>query len=116
MKLMCRAVNMTLASLDADTELVEPLASHLESCLRCQAEAARYRSLQRSLVGLSNQIETAPAGFAADVETQITKSGGTVSLRTPVRFGRLVGAAGAVAAAAAGTVAMVRWMRTRSAA
>ena len=114
MKLTCRAVSVRLPLLGVDTGLVEPLASHLESCLRCQAEAARYRSLQRSLAGLSNEIERAPTGLAAAVETQIT-SGGTVSTLTPVRLVRLVGAAGAVVAAA-GTVAMVRWIRARSAA
>ncbi len=114
MKLTCRSASMRLPSLGGESGLAEPLASHLEWCLRCQAEAARYRSLQRSLAGLSNEIERAPAGFAAAVETQIT-SDGTVSNPSPARLLRVVGAAGAVVAAA-GTVAMVRWMRTRSAA
>jgi hypothetical protein len=114
MKLACRAVRMRLPSLDADTGVVEPFASHVESCLRCQVEMTRYRSLQRSLAGLATQVETAPDGIVAYVEARLATE--DVSLdRPPARLGRLAGAAGAVVAAA-GTVAMVKWMRARSAA
>lgn len=112
--LMCKAVRFRLPSLDDPARLADPLAAHTNACLSCQAEAARFRRLQRSLAGLSDRVEVAPEGLAAAVESRLSGSESAAS-RVPEIMTRVAATAGAVAAAA-GTVAMVRWMRARSAA
>jgi anti-sigma factor RsiW len=114
MTLTCRAARLRLPSIDDPAEYVGPLAVHMSSCLVCQAEAARYRGLQRSLGGLSDLVQTAPSGLVASVEARLSESE-SASTPVSVRAARAAAAAGAVMAAA-GTVAMVRWMRARSAA
>lgn len=114
MSLTCRLVRLQLPSVDEPEDLDGPLAGHVGSCLRCQAEVSRYRRLHRSLGILSDEVVVAPDGFRAGVEARL--AGGEPGWASaPVRAARVAAAAGAVVAAA-GTVAMVRWMRTRSAA
>ena len=114
MTMTCKAVRVQLPSLD-DPELpTGPLAAHVGSCLRCQAEVARYRRLHRSLGRLAEHVEVAPDGLVADVESRLSDGDAVVDVSSP-SVPRVAAAAGAVVAAA-GTVAMVRWMRTRSAA
>lgn len=110
----CRAVRALLPSLDDPDTLRGPPAAHLGVCLRCQAEAARYRRLRRSLAALPERVEQAPAGLVGEVAQRLGEADPEAS-NAPVRAARVAAAAGAVVAAA-GTVAMVRWMRARSAA
>lgn len=110
----CRAVRAILPSLDDPRALRGPSAAHLGVCLRCQAEAARYRRLRRSLAVISRRTETAPAGLVGAVAQRLTEADAQAP-EAPARAARVVATAGAVVAAA-GTVAMVRWMRARSAA
>ena len=112
MRLTCRAVRLQLPLVDESQALAEPLASHVATCLRCQAESARYRSLHRSLAGLGDQTVAAPEGFVAEVSA-LMHDPGFVVVPSQTRTARVVAAAGAVVAAA-GTVAMVRWLRTRA--
>ena len=114
MTLTCRAVRLQLPLVDPDKGLAEPLASHVSLCLACQAESARYNRLLRTLAGIADHIEGAPPGFAAGVEARLMR-GDSGAVTASVRLARMAAAAGAVFAAA-GTVAMVRWMRARSAA
>jgi anti-sigma factor RsiW len=114
MTLTCRAVRFQLPSLDDPDHLTASLAAHMESCLACQAEAARYRRLQRSLGGLATRVQSAPVGLVANVEARLDGVE-PEPMTAPARAARVAAAAGAVVAAA-GTVAMVRWMRARSAA
>ena len=111
--LTCKAVRFRLASLDDPARLADPLGVHMSACLNCQAEAARFRRLQRSLAGLSGRVEVAPEGLVAAVESRLSGSE-PVASRAAGMVTRAAATAGAVAAAA-GTVAMVRWMRARSA-
>ena len=114
MSFTCRAVRLQLPSMDDPSHFEGPLAGHISTCLRCQAEISRYRRLHKSLGILADEVVVAPPGLAVAVDARI--SGGPVALtEQPGRAHRVAAAAGAVVAAA-GTVAMVRWMRTRSAA
>ena len=114
MTMTCKAVRVQLPSIDDPEVLTGPLAAHIGSCLRCQAEVARYRRLHRSLGSLAEHVEVAPNGLVADVESRLSDGDAVVDV-SPQRVTRVAAAAGAVVAAA-GTVAMVRWMRARSAA
>ena len=89
------------------------LRDHVGSCLRCQAEVIRYRRLGRQLAGLKRLIETAPQGLVPAVSSRL--GSGTAPATSGPRVPKAAAAAGALVAAA-GTVAMVRWMRAKSAA
>lgn len=114
MNLTCRAVRLQLPSMDDPGSLDGTLGAHAATCLRCQAEISRYRRLGHSLGLLADEVYVAPVGLVAAVESEI--GGAEEAWVAPTgRVTRVAAAAGAVVAAA-GTVAMVRWMRTRSAA
>ncbi len=114
MSLTCRAVRLQLPSMDDPGAFEGSVAGHVGRCLRCQAEISRYRRLHRSLGILADEVVTAPDGLAEGVDARIAGAG-HIALGAPARVARVAAAAGAVVAAA-GTVAVVRWMRTRSAA
>ena len=46
-------------------------AAHIATCLRCQAEAGRYRSLHRHLGSLRQELVAAPADLSGRVMTGI---------------------------------------------
>jgi anti-sigma factor RsiW len=77
---------------------------HLAGCLACQAEAAKYRSLYRSLQGLRRVEFVAPPGLVASVLAATRES-----VVTPIRRHRAAVAALATGAAAivAGGVALI---------
>jgi anti-sigma factor RsiW len=109
----CRFARVQMPLVDVDDTFPGPLTAHVSSCLRCQAESARYRSLRRNLAGLTSRLEPAPAGLAGQVSARITASESVpdVLRSRPPR----VAAATGVVVAVAGTLAMVRWLRTRTA-
>ena len=87
-------------------------AQHAGSCLRCQAEIARYRRLRRELGSLAATTETAPSSILPAVEEAIwTEAPDHASFRH-VRFVATI----AGATAAAGVVAVAMWRRTHTAA
>jgi hypothetical protein len=96
--------------LDEGFPAAAPLVSHVETCLRCQAELARYRRLVRLLHQLATTEVEPPPGLVADVLSVV----GTVARRRMIRSlldGRRLAYAGAVVAAggaAAGLVALAR--------
>jgi anti-sigma factor RsiW len=87
-----------------------PLVSHVETCLRCQAELARYRRMVRLLHQLAATEVEPPPGVVADILSVV----GSAAQRSMVRSvlnGRSLAYAGAVVAAggaAAGLVAIAR--------
>lgn len=99
-------------------QLLPGTAKHVETCLSCQADAARARRLRRDLRRLGQQLDAAPPGLAAKVayviEVEETAEADLTSAHRGVV--RQVAAAGAVAATAAGAVAVVLWRRMHSAA
>ncbi len=118
MSLRCVAVRLSLPAMDRVARQEGRLGRHATTCLRCQAETARYRKLHRSLEALGQVTEAAPDSLLAGVEHAIGSPPRAVP-RGEDRFaGRLAGivaTAGAVAAAAAGTAAVVAWRRVHGA-
>ena len=110
----CRRVAGRLPLTGVDVSLGETLDRHVAECLVCQAEMARYRKLNRALAGLASEVVDAPAGLAAAVEIAIDR--GVAPGDAPRRLGRAAAATGALAATAAGVVAVTLWRRTRQAA
>ena len=90
---------------------------HVETCLRCQAELARYRRLLRALQLLRTRyLEPAP-GLLAQTLASLEEAGEQRAVRSIVTGRRLAyaGAIGgaAVAAGAAATVVLVARSRRR---
>ena len=73
---------MLPAAVDGDAPVDLSVQRHIESCLRCQAELARYRKMLRGLQLLRTRyLEPAPGLFAAtlaaievDVERHVVRS------------------------------------------
>jgi hypothetical protein len=112
----CELTQRRLPAAIDDDRALGRLQSHLEVCLRCQAEAARYRKIAKHLGALLDVHETAPAGLVVAVGRTIS---GPISVDHP-EFGasaatRAAAVVGAIAAAA-GTAVVVKILRTRSAA
>jgi len=92
---------------------------HIESCLRCQAELARYRKMLRGLQLLRTRyLEPAP-GLLAQTLAALEQAGERQAVRSILSGRRLayVGAIGgaAVAAGTAATVMIVHRARRRGA-
>lgn len=73
MKPTCRIVAMRLPGVDDASDLGPRLSSHVSTCLRCQAEAARYRSLHRGLGALEDVVHPAPLGMVAAVMGRLSQ-------------------------------------------
>jgi len=120
MNTRCAVVRMRLPSVDSVDDLGERLAGHVESCLRCQAEAARYRTLRRRLGALSRDFETAPATLVPSVvaRMEIDEAETSADLRIGLRRAAVAvsAAAGAAVAATAGTIIVVGLRRSHHAA
>jgi len=102
---------MRLPGIDDRAQLGSRLSNHVSTCLRCQAEAARYRSLHRRLGALETVTYTAPEGFVASVMSRLTDPITTVVSQRrrlfPSRAAITAAAMGAAVAATAGTLAVV---------
>jgi anti-sigma factor RsiW len=120
MNARCVVVRMRLPGVDTVDELGERLAAHAETCLRCQAEAARYRTLRRRLGSLSSDEVAAPATLVPSVVTRIELEEADVSVDRRVGLRRAAvavsAAAGAAVAATAGTIIVVGLRRSHNAA
>lgn len=87
---------------------------HVESCLRCQAELARYRKLLRTLRTLRADVFDPGPGFVADVLASLEDAGQRHLLRS-LLSGHKVAYVGGLAMATAGAAgAIVLASRTRS--
>lgn len=78
---------------------------HVERCLRCQAELARYRKLLRAMQALRTEIAPPPPGLLGDVLAGIEAAGERGAVRATLtgrRAAYLGGIAAATAAAGAG--------------
>ena len=111
MRATCRVVAIRLPGVDDIEELGPRLTDHVATCLRCQAEAARYRSLQRRLGALEQVSYTAPPGLVASVMERLSDPV-TVVVNAPRRLipsrATITAAAtGAAVVATAGTLALV---------
>ena len=82
---------------------------HVATCLRCQVEAVRYRTLARQLGELRSQTMGAPAGFPTIVRSGL----GSEASMPKKQSGREAAVAAAGLAAFAGALAL--WRRSLSA-
>jgi hypothetical protein len=117
MKSRCRVVRHRLPGVDSVDELGPRLTAHVATCLTCQAEAARYRSLRRRMGELAGEIypapeELVPAVMAA-IEAPEEEVGSTTLAR---RVAIAASAAGAFVAAGAGTIIVIGFRRSHNAA
>jgi len=108
----CRFIAIRLPGVDAVEDLGPRLAGHVTTCLRCQAEAARYKSLHRRLGALEETIYPAPEGFVASVMRRLADPVAAFASRrrrrlVPSRATIAAAATGAAVVATAGTVAVV---------
>ena len=108
----CRIVAIRLAGVDDVGELSDRMSGHVATCLRCQVEAARYRSLQRRLGALAKRPHRAPEGFVASVVRRLPDPVEVLSSRRrrpilPSRATVTAAATGAAVVATAGTLAVL---------
>lgn len=106
MKTTCTIVRTRLPGVDSVDELGERFAAHVSTCLSCQAEAARYRSLRRHLGALAEDALTAPDTLVPAIVAGMNEP--FVDEVAERRFSKrqavaMSAAAGAAIAAAAGT-------------
>lgn len=90
---------------DGSTRLDRGERRHVERCLRCQAELARYRKLLRAMQALRTEIAPPPPGLLGDVLAGIEAAGERGAVRATLtgrRAAYLGGIAAATAAAGAG--------------
>lgn len=112
MRTRCALVRWQLPS--SPDGAVKGVDGHVETCLRCQAELAKYRSLQRRLAGLAAVVYDAPSGLSAGVVSQIDAPRPAAAdqpsrrTSTAVRVSVAAAAAGAAMAAATAVALGVR--------
>lgn len=95
---------------DSAEPVALPVQRHVESCLRCQAELARYRRMLRGLQLLRTQYFEPTPGLLAGTLATITAAGerrAVTSVLTKRRLAYAGAVAGAVAAAGTTTIALV---------
>ena len=120
MSTTCTIVRLRLPGVDSVDDLGERLAGHVETCLTCQAEAARYRTLRQRLSGLSKATLRAPSALVPSVVYRIENpNSDEVSDRSVVIRRAAIAvsaAAGAAVAATAGTIIVIGLRRAHHAA
>lgn len=116
--MLCDDVTRQLpAAVDHGEAVAPEVQRHIETCLRCQAEVARYRKMLRGLHLLRTRyLEPAP-GLLAETLAAI-EAEGERQARRAILSGRRLAYAGAiggaaVAAGAAGAVMIVHRSRRR---
>jgi hypothetical protein len=92
----CDAIAVRLAgAVDGSRPLGRKTVRHVSSCLRCQAELARYHGLLRRLHQLPASRPDLPAGLVGDVLGALDAAARTRTVRTVLVGRRLVYAGGA---------------------
>jgi hypothetical protein len=114
--MQCEDVARVLpAAVDGGAALDLSMQRHVESCLRCQAELARYRKMLRGLQLLRTRyLEPAP-GLVAATLAAIEAAGERQAVRSAITGKRIayVGAIGGAAIAASATAAVLIVHHTR---
>lgn len=111
----CEVVADALSGVIDDPSVLDlPARSHLSTCLRCQAEAAQYRRLNRSLRGLRSERVAPAGGLLDDIYATIDDPDLVRHLgRSSRRAAYLSGLAAATAAGAAGAIVIATRARCR---
>jgi anti-sigma factor RsiW len=88
---------------------------HIESCLRCQAELARYRRMLRALQQLRTRFLEPSPSLLAQTLAALEEAGERQAVRSLLSGRRLAyaGAIGGAALATAGTAAALIFARSR---
>ncbi len=112
----CEEVALLLpAAVDGEAPVAVPVQRHVESCLRCQAELARYRRMLRGLQLMRTQfLEPAP-GLLAQTLAAVGEASEQRAIHNILSGKRLAyaGAIGGAVAAAGATAAAVLVARSR---
>lgn len=107
----CEEILPTIAGVvDGSARLDRADRRHVETCLRCQAELARYRKLLRAMQVLRTEIAPPPAGLLGDVLVHLEEAGERHAVRATLsgrRVAYLGGIAAATAAAGAGAAIVI---------
>jgi len=96
--------------IDGRADLDRGERRHIETCLACQAELARYRKLLRTMHQLRFEMVPAPPGLLGDVLNSLEDAASRSAVRgalTGRRAAYIGGIAAAATAAAAGAGAAV---------
>lgn len=112
-ELCCRDAAEALADM-ADGSAVRPaVVSHVEYCLSCQAELARYHKMLRLLHQLKASDVVVPAGIVADVLSNLEGAAKRRAVRS-ILTGRRIAYGSAMVAAGGAATALVVLARARS--
>jgi len=114
--MQCEEIALLLpAAVDGAAPVAAPVQRHVESCLRCQAEVARYRRMLRGLQLLRTQFVAPAPGLLAQTLSAIGEASEQRAIRSILTGRRLAyaGAVGGAIAAATATAAAVAVHRTR---
>jgi anti-sigma factor RsiW len=107
----CEEVALLLpAAVDGAEPAALPVQRHIESCLRCQAEVARYRRMLRGLHLLRTQYLEPMPGLLTQTLAAIGEASERRAIRSALTGKRVAYAgaiAGALAAAGATTAAVI---------
>lgn len=108
----CAAARLALARVDDERPMSVRLERHVSTCLRCRAEAVRFRNLRRDLRTLGTRYFEAPAGLLRAVMAAITAPS-PAPRRRPAAW-VVEGVAAGAAVTVAVTAAVVGWRRVRA--
>ena len=101
----CEEVALELpAILDRRLDASSATVSHVESCLRCQAELSQYRRMLRLLAQLRDEEVPLPAGALAEILANVRRLARRQAIRSALFHRRVAYATGLVAL---GSVAVV---------
>ncbi len=102
-------------AVDSSEPVALPVQRHIESCLRCQAELARYRRMLRALQQLRTRFLEPSPSLLAQTLAALEEAGERRAVRSLLSGRRLAyaGAIGGAALATAGTAAALLLARSR---
>jgi anti-sigma factor RsiW len=111
----CEDVAQMLPETVEGTPVDLAMQTHIESCLRCQAELARYRRMLRALQQLRTRFLEPSPSLLAQTLAALEEAGERQAVRSLLSGRRLAyaGAIGGAALATAGTAAALILARSR---
>jgi hypothetical protein len=111
----CMRTRAALPGIDELAELGADQRGHIAGCLRCQADAARYRKLRRALRDLRRCTERDDPGVLAGILAALDDYDARVARRAAAigRAAIVLGGLAAATAGATGAVALARGRRHR---